>query len=60
VPILLVYAPILRPYILDLVSGNSLVEYLLREDWILDYFNDRRNYSKLSSFCSDSRMCRVR
>jgi polyhydroxyalkanoate synthase subunit PhaC len=28
VPILLVYALILRPYILDLVPGNSLVEYL--------------------------------
>src|ERR671932_2806859 len=30
-PILIVYAPILRPYILDLVPGNSLVEYLLGE-----------------------------
>jgi polyhydroxyalkanoate synthase len=29
VPVLLVYALILRPYILDLVPGNSFVEYLL-------------------------------
>ena len=29
VPVLLVYALINRPYILDLVPGNSLVEYLL-------------------------------
>ncbi|MDQ3860606.1 MAG: hypothetical protein M3266_03365, partial [Actinomycetota bacterium] len=31
IPVLLVYAPILRPYILDLVPGNSFVEFLLRE-----------------------------
>ena len=31
VPVLLVYALILRPYILDLVPGNSLVEHLLGE-----------------------------
>ena len=31
VPILLVYALILRPYILDLVSGNSFVEYLVEK-----------------------------
>src|SRR5215218_2118247 len=31
VPILIVYALILRPYILDLVPGNSFVEYLLGE-----------------------------
>ncbi len=31
VPVLLVYALILRPYILDLLPGNSFVEYLLDE-----------------------------
>jgi poly[(R)-3-hydroxyalkanoate] polymerase subunit PhaC len=31
VPVLLVYALILRPYILDLVPGHSFVEYLLDE-----------------------------
>src|SRR5919202_6534809 len=31
VPVLLVYALILRPYILDLVPGNSFVEYLVGE-----------------------------
>lgn len=31
VPIVLVYALILRPYVLDLVPGNSLVEYLRGE-----------------------------
>jgi polyhydroxyalkanoate synthase len=31
VPVLLVYALILRPYILDLVPGNSFVEYLLEK-----------------------------
>src|SRR5919202_2254238 len=42
VPILIVYAPILRPYILDLVPGNSLVEYLLGEGfdvYLLDWGN---------------------
>jgi polyhydroxyalkanoate synthase len=29
IPVLLVYALILRPYILDLIPGNSFVEYLL-------------------------------
>jgi polyhydroxyalkanoate synthase len=40
VPVLLVYALILRPYILDLVPGNSLVEYLLAEGfdvYLLDW-----------------------
>ena len=42
VPILIVYAPILRPYILDLVPGNSFVEYLLGEGfdvYLLDWGN---------------------
>ena len=40
VPVLLVYALILRPYILDLVPGNSLVEYLVGEGfdvYLLDW-----------------------
>jgi polyhydroxyalkanoate synthase len=48
VPILLVYALILRPYILDLVPGNSLVEYLLERgfdvymlDWGIPGEEDR-------------------
>ena len=40
VPVLIVYGPILRPYILDLVPGNSFVEYLLSEGfdvYLLDW-----------------------
>src|SRR5918994_374801 len=40
VPVLLVYALILRPYILDLVPNNSLVEHLLGEGfdvYLLDW-----------------------
>jgi polyhydroxyalkanoate synthase len=40
VPVLLVYALILRPYILDLIPGNSLVEYLLEQGfdvYLLDW-----------------------
>ncbi|MBA4117189.1 MAG: alpha/beta fold hydrolase [Rubrobacter sp.] len=40
VPILLTYAFVLKPYILDLVPGNSLVEYLVEEGfdvYLLDY-----------------------
>jgi polyhydroxyalkanoate synthase len=40
VPVLLVYALILRPYVLDLVPGNSLVEYLVNEGfdvYLLDW-----------------------
>ena len=40
VPVLLVYALILRPYILDLVPGNSLVEHLLGEGFDV-YLLDR-------------------
>ena len=42
VPLLIVYAPILRPYVLDLVPGNSFVEYLLAEGfdvYLLDWGN---------------------
>ena len=31
VPVLLTYGFVLKPYVLDLVPGNSLVEYLVRE-----------------------------
>jgi polyhydroxyalkanoate synthase len=48
VPVLLVYALILRPYILDLVPGNSLTEYLVNEgfdvymlDWGIPGDEDR-------------------
>ncbi len=40
VPILLTYAFVLKPYILDLVPGNSLVEYLVEEGfdvYLLDF-----------------------
>jgi polyhydroxyalkanoate synthase subunit PhaC len=42
VPVLIVYAPILRPYILDLAPGNSFVEYLTEEGfdvYLLDWGN---------------------
>jgi polyhydroxyalkanoate synthase len=42
VPVLIVYAPILRPYILDLVPTNSFIEYLLSEGfnvYLLDWGN---------------------
>jgi polyhydroxyalkanoate synthase subunit PhaC len=41
-PILIVYAPILRPYILDVAPGNSFIEYLLGEGFdvfLLDWGN---------------------
>jgi polyhydroxyalkanoate synthase len=40
VPVLLVYALILRPYILDLIPGNSFIEYLVGEGfdvYLLDW-----------------------
>ena len=40
VPILLVYSLINRPYVLDLVPGNSLVEYLVKQGfdvYLLDW-----------------------
>jgi polyhydroxyalkanoate synthase len=42
VPVLIVYAPILRPYILDLVPTNSFIEYLSSEGlnvYLLDWGN---------------------
>jgi polyhydroxyalkanoate synthase len=33
VPLLLTYGFVLKPYVLDLVPGNSLVEYLVGEDF---------------------------
>ena len=51
VPVLIVYAPILRPYILDLVPGNSFVEYLLREGfdvYLLDWGNAGPEDKRLS------------
>ncbi len=40
VPMLLIYGFVLKPYILDLVPGNSLVEYLVEEGfdvYLLDF-----------------------
>ena len=40
VPVLLIYGFVLKPYILDLVPGNSLVEYLVEEGfdvYLLDF-----------------------
>ena len=40
VPVLLVYGFVLKPYVLDLVPGNSLVEYLVNEGfdvYLLDF-----------------------
>jgi polyhydroxyalkanoate synthase len=40
VPVLLVYGFVLKPYVLDLVPGNSLVEYLVGEGfdvYVLDF-----------------------
>ena len=40
VPLLLVYGFVLKPYILDLVPGNSLVEHLVAEGfdvYLLDF-----------------------
>jgi polyhydroxyalkanoate synthase len=40
VPVLLIYGFVLKPYVLDLVPGNSLVEYLVDEGfdvYLLDY-----------------------
>jgi polyhydroxyalkanoate synthase subunit PhaC len=40
VPVLLIYGFVLKPYVLDLVPGNSLVEYLVEEGfdvYLLDF-----------------------
>src|ERR687884_833778 len=40
VPVLMIYGFVLKPYILDLVPGNSLVEYLVEEGfdvYLLDF-----------------------
>jgi polyhydroxyalkanoate synthase len=40
VPVLMIYGFVLKPYILDLVPGNSLVEYLVEKDfdvYLLDF-----------------------
>ena len=40
VPMLLIYGFVLKPYVLDLVPGNSLVEYLVKEGfdvYLLDF-----------------------
>src|SRR5215204_3162898 len=40
VPVLLIYGFVLKPYVLDLVPGNSLVEYLMKEGfdvYLLDF-----------------------
>src|SRR5215207_3166704 len=40
VPVLMIYGFVLKPYVLDLVPGNSLVEYLVEEGfdvYLLDF-----------------------
>ncbi len=40
VPLLLIYGFVLKPYVFDLVPGNSLVEYLVEEGfdvYMLDF-----------------------
>lgn len=58
VPILMVYALINKPYILDLSPGNSLIEYLTNQghdvyllDWGTPSYEDR--YMKLDDFILD-------
>lgn len=55
---LLVYALILRPYILDLVPGRSFVEYLLGEGldvYMLDWGipDDEDKHLSLDNYVSD-------
>jgi polyhydroxyalkanoate synthase subunit PhaC len=51
VPVLLIYGFVLKPYILDLVPGNSLVEYLVEEGfdvYLLDFGIPRTKDAELS------------
>ncbi len=51
VPVLLVYGFVLKPYVLDLVPGNSLVEYLVGEGfdvYMLDFGISGAEDAKLS------------
>ncbi|CAA9386815.1 MAG: Polyhydroxyalkanoic acid synthase [uncultured Rubrobacteraceae bacterium] len=51
VPVLLVYGFVLKPYVLDLVPGNSLVEYLVGEGfdvYMLDFGISGSEDAKLS------------
>ena len=51
VPVLLVYGFVLKPYVLDLVPGNSLVEYLVDEGfdvYMLDFGISGAEDAKLS------------
>lgn len=55
IPLLLVYALVLRPYILDLVPGRSLVEHLARagfDVYLLDFGipGDEDRYLSLESY----------
>ena len=61
VPVLLVYALILRPYILDLLPGNSLVEHLLGEGfdvYLLDWGRPDGETRVSHSSTSSSTICR--
>jgi polyhydroxyalkanoate synthase len=61
VPVLLVYALILRPYILDLLPGNSLVEHLLGEGfdvYLLDWGCPDGETRVSHSSASSSTICR--
>ena len=51
VPVLLIYGFVLKPYILDLVPGNSLAEYLVGEGfdvYMLDFGISRAEDARLS------------
>jgi polyhydroxyalkanoate synthase subunit PhaC len=51
VPVLLTYGFVLKPYILDLVPGNSVVEYLVEEGfdvYLLDFGISGREDARLS------------
>jgi polyhydroxyalkanoate synthase subunit PhaC len=51
VPVLLIYGFVLKPYVFDLVPGNSLVEYLVEEGfdvYLLDFGIPRTEDAELS------------